>query len=138
MILSLAEEYQIYNLKQKCEESLLTFLNNEKQVTDDLLLKCLQVSDQYKLFALWTKCLHLCSKPSVSMASFYQSNEYDKLSRFLKSMLEAFKGVPRDEVPKGSNLKVRLAGRRDSTMLVHDTNMDKAYSNSFTQTKGYM
>lgn len=135
MILSLAEEYQIWNLKQKCEESLLLCLNNEKSQNEEILLKCLHASDEFKLFALWTKCLQIISKPSLSMTSLQRSRGYENLSRFLKSMLEAFKGTTRDEVSKPATHTSLSSGRRDSTHFINETNLKKAYSTSFTQTK---
>jgi hypothetical protein len=139
MILEVAEEYQIWNLKQKCEETLLNYLTNEKQ--PDLLIKCLQASDQYKLFALWTKCLQICSKPSLSISTLQRTHEYENLSRFLKSMLEVFKGTgsgdslksPRESI---KSPEVTISTRRDNTtLLINETNLKKAFSNTFTQTK---
>ncbi|XP_060083148.1 uncharacterized protein LOC132562423 [Ylistrum balloti] len=92
VVLPLAEEYQIWNLKQKCEETLLNTLNVDKAVREDVLLRCLNMADEFKLFALWTKCLQICSKTSVTLQSLQRSPEYENLSKFLKSMLEAFKG----------------------------------------------
>ncbi|XP_076085258.1 BTB and MATH domain-containing protein 36-like [Mytilus galloprovincialis] len=135
VILSLAEEYQIWNLKQKCEESLLLCLNNEKSQNEDLLLKCLNASDEFKLFALWTKCLQIISKPSSSITSLQRSSGYENLSRFLKSMLEAFKGTTREDISKPATHQSLSSGRRDSTHFVNETNLKKAYSTSFTQTK---
>ncbi|OWF37150.1 uncharacterized protein LOC110440521 [Mizuhopecten yessoensis] len=92
VVLPLAEEYQIWNLKQKCEETLLGSLNVDKTVREDVLLRCLNMAEEFKLFALWTKCLQICSKTTLSLQALQRSPEYENLSKFLKSMLEAFKG----------------------------------------------
>ncbi|CAC5386441.1 unnamed protein product [Mytilus coruscus] len=50
-------------------------------------------------------------------------------------MLEAFKGTTREEVLKPVTHPTMSSGRRDSTLFVNETNLKKAYSTSFTQTK---
>lgn len=134
-ILPIAEEYQIWNLKQRCEEILLNSLNMEKSVKDDQLLRCLQISDTYKLFALWTKCLQLCAKPNVNLATLQRNPEYEHISRFLKSMLEAFKtGVSETHRSHNDGSHV-VAPRRGSTTLIDETNVRKTFVTSHTQTK---
>nr|XP_019930393.1 uncharacterized protein LOC105347006 [Crassostrea gigas] len=134
-ILPIAEEYQIWNLKQRCEEILLNSLNMEKSVKDDQLLRCLQISDTYKLFALWTKCLQLCAKPNVNLATLQRNPEYEHISRFLKSMLEAFKtGVSETHRSHNDGSHV-VVPRRGSTTLIDETNVRKTFVTSHTQTK---
>lgn len=72
--------------------------NSEKPPTEGLILKCLHSADEFKLFALWTKCLQLCSKHNMPLTSLQKCPEYENLSKFLKSMLESFKAVD-NELP---------------------------------------
>ncbi|KAK3104466.1 hypothetical protein FSP39_002609 [Pinctada imbricata] len=135
-ILAIAEEYQIWNLKQRCEETLLNSLNAEKTAKEDILIRCLHASDEYKLFALWTKCLQLCAKPTLNLSSLQRCSEYENLSKFLKSMLEAFKdkssaitGSPNET---GSSITTR---RGSTTTLIDETNMKRNFSTAHTQTR---
>jgi hypothetical protein len=134
-ILPIAEEYQIWNLKQRCEEILLQSLNTEKSVKDDQLLRCLQISETYKLFALWTKCLQLCAKPNVNLATLQRNPEYEHVSRFLKSMLEAFKSGSTESHRQHNDGSHVVISRRGSTTLIDETNVRKSYATSHTQTK---
>ncbi|KAL5008199.1 hypothetical protein ScPMuIL_013780 [Solemya velum] len=86
-IFPLAEEYQMYRLKKRCEALLSETLKGEK-VGTDICLQILNLSEKYGLLNLWKSALKSCSRQIYFHMQY--SEHFKNLSEKTAIVLEVF------------------------------------------------